>query len=188
MTEKSNGEIVDAALDYVARGYAVVPIDYQDKKPTHENWQDIHICSEADVHLWFGGKRQNIGVDLARSKLVDVDMDCDEAIALAPRFLPPTGAIFGRKSKRRSHWFYQLELPDVGSKISIKDAGDDGKPKEICALRIGPGQQTVVPRSKHKDSGELIEWDEDGKPSTPEGATLLRRFCLWGAAALLARH
>jgi|SRR5215471_16982880 len=38
--------------------------------------------------------------------LVDVDLDCEEAIELAPLYLPETGAIFGRKSAPKSHWLY----------------------------------------------------------------------------------
>jgi hypothetical protein len=47
----------------------------------------------------------NIGVQLGRASggLTDVDLDCTEVLALADDFLPFTNAIFGRRSKRRSH-------------------------------------------------------------------------------------
>ena len=50
----------------------------------------------------------NIGVLLGEPSgwLIDVDLDCDEAVALAPKFLPPTGATSGRPGKPASHWWY----------------------------------------------------------------------------------
>jgi hypothetical protein len=50
----------------------------------------------------------NVGIVLGPSSqgLTDVDLDCVEAIAIAPYILPRTEAIFGRASKRASHWLY----------------------------------------------------------------------------------
>ena len=38
--------------------------------------------------------------------LTDLDFDCREACELADLYLPASGAVFGRKSKPRSHWLY----------------------------------------------------------------------------------
>ena len=48
----------------------------------------------------------NFAIRLVRRSgdLVDADLDCEEAIELAPTYLPRTGATLGRKSKPRSHW------------------------------------------------------------------------------------
>ena len=50
----------------------------------------------------------NVGVILGprSGELVDIDLDCAEALALADLYLPATEAIFGRKSKPRSHRIY----------------------------------------------------------------------------------
>jgi hypothetical protein len=39
-------------------------------------------------------------------ELVNIDLDCPEALAIADLYLPVTEAEFGRTSKRRSHRLY----------------------------------------------------------------------------------
>jgi hypothetical protein len=47
----------------------------------------------------------NVGVQLGDKSngLSDVDLDCREALVIGPLLLPETNALFGRKSKPRSH-------------------------------------------------------------------------------------
>ena len=42
------------------------------------------------------------------SLIVDVDLDCPEALELADAFLNPTGMMFGRESTPRSHRLYKV--------------------------------------------------------------------------------
>ena len=74
-----------------------------------KGWTDLRL-SESDLPAHFNGTG-NIGVLLGEPSgwLVDVDLDCEEAVALAPRFLPPTGAMSGRPGKPASHWWYVCE-------------------------------------------------------------------------------
>src|SRR5688572_22757266 len=93
----------NAATAYIESGWAVVPIPPGEKGPRFRNWQNRR----------FGPSEfksdDNIGVVLgtASGDLVDVDLDCPEAVALAPDFLPPTFAVFGRSGKPNSHYFYR---------------------------------------------------------------------------------
>jgi len=82
------------------------------KKPIGEGWQDQRL-ELADLPREFFGDR-NIGLLLGGPSggLADVDLDCNEALALAPAFLPTTAAIFGRRSKPHSHWLYQVTPTD----------------------------------------------------------------------------
>ena len=75
---------------------------------------------------------------------MDVDLDHELAVALAPKYLPETGAIFGRRGKPRSHYLYvvtepaatqQWRLPNrkIGRRTAI-DGGSNGFP------RIDPSQ------------------------------------------------
>ena len=57
--------------------------------------------------------------------LTDIDLDCAEAITLAPHYLPKTPSYFGRASKAFSHFLYYIEdAPDKGA-VQLKDI--DGK-------------------------------------------------------------
>src|SRR5215212_3426279 len=98
---------LDFARSYIKRGWNPVPIPYGAKRPTDKSWQDRRI-DEASAPQYFNGKAQNIGVVLGPTSngLTDVDLDCPEAVVAAPDLLPPTSAIFGRSSKRASHFLY----------------------------------------------------------------------------------
>src|SRR5687767_12222882 len=67
-----------------------------------EGWPSVRYA-EADLADVVRG---NVGLILgpASGGLADVDLDCDEAITLAPAVLPPRALRFGRPSKPRSHW------------------------------------------------------------------------------------
>src|SRR5690606_2278587 len=134
-----------AALEFKHRGYAPIPIQAGSKRPPGNEWQNL-VISEDDVPLHFsdpdGGVRLLLGGP--RGRLVDVDLDCPEAIDLAEFFLPETGMIHGRASKPRSHWWYR-----VASDCRVQQFRDaDGK--SLVELR-GTGGQTVVPPSIHPE-------------------------------------
>jgi Bifunctional DNA primase/polymerase, N-terminal len=87
---------------YEDKGWALVPIRAGEKRPTTKGWPSRRFgIGDLDPN-------GNFGVILgARSVyLVDADLDCEEAISLAPLYLPDTGARFGRASKPLSHWLY----------------------------------------------------------------------------------
>src|SRR4051812_20875790 len=91
---------------YIELGWDLKLIPAGEKGPRDTNWPELRPGSEQIArHLAAGG---NVGVRLGRpwGGLADADLDCVEAITLAPVYLPPTGAIFGRLSKPRSHWVY----------------------------------------------------------------------------------
>jgi Bifunctional DNA primase/polymerase, N-terminal len=102
--------------------------------------------------------RDNVGIILGEPSgwLVDVDLDCPEAIELADQFLPPTPAITGRPSAPRSHRWYIA----VGA-VTEKHSALDGS--MIVELR-STGTQTVVGPSVHP-AGETYE-TLDGEPGT----------------------
>src|SRR5215213_692428 len=121
---------------YLDRGLTVVPIPAGKKGPVLTNWHNLRIPPE-DIHRYFNGKPQNIGILLGESSggLVDVDLDVEEAAKIAGRFLPPT-LTSGRESAPDSHWWYRA----AGAKTE-KWKDTDGK--MLVELR-STGCQTVV--------------------------------------------
>ena len=136
---------------------SVVPISHKQKAPKIKAWEKLNITAD-NAAKFFNGADQNIGVQLgARSKgLTDVDLDCAEAVRLAPHFLPPTNAVFGRASKPSSHYLYNIgDAPEKATE-QLKDENK----QTIIELRMGGGSaaaQTVFPGSTHP-SGETIQW------------------------------
>ena len=134
----------------------------------------------------------NVGVILgdASQGLTDIDLDCAEATKLAPYVLPKTAVIFGRASRRASHWLYQTELAQTAdtATIAFRDPTGTGR-STLVELRIGGGKgsQTVFPGSTHK-TGELIEWEETGELEKVDGADLQRRVAQLAVCSLLTRY
>jgi len=148
---------LDIALGYIQRGWAPVPIPYREKSPGFHGWQNLRLTA-ATAPERFTAPQQNVGVVLgaASGGLYDVDLDCPEARAVAPYFLPATEAVFGRAGAPNSHHLYkcpgnndprtaQFNDPDV-------EPDDDTKKVRIVELR-GKGSHTVFPpqyASRHR--------------------------------------
>jgi Bifunctional DNA primase/polymerase, N-terminal len=94
---------LDVALDYIRRGWNPLPVTFRGKEPQGDTGWQTRIIDAASAPRFFNANPLNIGVLLGPTShgLTDVDLDCAEAIAIAPYILPPTGAIFGRASKHR---------------------------------------------------------------------------------------
>lgn len=180
MTEKKN-PVVEAARKFVARGFAPLPLPYKEKGPTLKKWPGFRTTLESLEHD-FGGDPKNIGVILGEASggLIDIDLDCPETIVLAERFLPPTTAIFGRKSKPQSHYLYQVEPSPKMQRFEDVDGS------VLVEIR-STGGQTMFPPSMHP-SGELAEWEDEGEPSRISSIDLQKQVRRLAAGALLMRH
>ena len=115
---------------------------------------------------------------------VDADLDCHEAIDLAPIYLPPTGATFGRVSKPDSHWLY--EAPGA-----LFDHWTDPLSKSTLLELRAPGKegrchQTIIPPSIA--DGERREWSSNEIKPAAVNAASLRRRCIWLAIGALIRR
>jgi hypothetical protein len=175
-----------AAFEYHRRGWAVVPIVAGSKAPKGRGWDKRAFRTE-ELGRAFGAS-DNIGVILGRRSagLVDIDLDCAEALALADLYLPQTLAVFGRASKPRSHRLYQA-LGTSYEAFADPVAGD-----VLLELRAegkdGGAHQTVVPPSLHP-SGEAVAWaGEVVVPAAIDAARLRRRAEYLATACLVARY
>ena len=172
-----------AAESYVSQDMTPIPVEYKDKMPVKAGWQN-QTLSNVDIERDFpDGKKLNIGIVLgdASGGVLDIDLDCPEAIGMADKFLPPTGMIFGRPGAPRSHRIYRVSK--CGSRIGFSGPGDEGMLVEFR----GNGAQTVFPPSTH-ESGEQIAFNEDGSPATIDHDALIRNVQHLAAASLLAKH
>ena len=89
--------IKEAAYEYLDKGMVVIPIKQRDKAPAITSWQKRtleDVCIEQDFPE---GAGRNMGVLLGSVSggIVDIDLDCEEAIRIAPLLLPETKMIFG---------------------------------------------------------------------------------------------
>jgi hypothetical protein len=175
---------LDSARALIARGWAVTPVRPRDKAPTLRDWPSRTV-SAADAPDLFGAD-ENIGVRLGTPSgdLVDIDLDCDEAVEFAPSILPAT-AVFGRQSRPRSHWLYKSA---VAHRITCEDPNAKVGRTTAMILEIRTtGQQTVFPGSIHP-TGEEIQWESDIEPVWIDPAELVARARYLAGVVLIKRY
>lgn len=178
---------LEIATEYYLKGWQPIPIPTRSKNPNFQNWHvdytnggQLDIPPEIKLSQKFysdHGKPQNIGILLGEPSnfLVDIDLDQKWSVQLTAYFLPETNAIFGRKSKRRSHYLYYC--PEAKTeKFQFTEM--------IVELR-STGMQTVFPGSIH-ESGEPVTWDTKGEPSKISFQKLRVAVGKLAAASLLA--
>lgn len=141
---------LEAAREYVRRGWRVVPIPFKRKGAKIDDWGKMTL-TEAELPAYFD-QPANIGLILGEPSgwLVDVDLDCPEAIEIAEQYLPPTPAVTGRPSKPRSHYWYYAP-----GAITARHA--DPVTRDMIAEFRSTGVQTVVGPSIHPDDHEAYE-------------------------------
>lgn len=180
----------EAARRYVEMGWQLVPVPYRSKGPKLSDWQRLRM-TQGDIARMLP-LPSNVGVILGAVSrgLVDIDLDCDEAIELAPLILPTTWT-YGRASKPRSHWLYVVS-GGLDFRKYIDRLGD--KPQTMVELRSSRDEgrlQSVLPPSVH-ECGEAIEWtqDADGEeaPTEVDGRVLCALVERLAIASLYARH
>jgi hypothetical protein len=176
--------ITEYAEEYLARGFGICRLLPGEKVPSYKQWNLASLTPDnfADD--------DNIGILCGRlsGDLVCVDLDGDEALQLADKYLPPTDMVDGRPSRPRSHrWYRVTDIPP--EMVSKKASGGIGGPwlkhlkhaetgKNILDF-IGTGGQAAVPPSLHP-SGERRVWDSEGEPAC------LPMAVLWEAVLRLA--
>ena len=109
--DRNYSNIQEVAKDYLKRGWCPIPIPKGKKNPILGEYQKLRIV-EAEIPGYFADD-PNIGLVLGEASggLTDVDLDCPEAIKLAPGFLPNTSMVHGRPGNPRSHFWYVCPNP-----------------------------------------------------------------------------
>jgi hypothetical protein len=147
----------DAARAYLRQGWQPTPL--HGKIPFLQDWPNRRF-EEAELDdLFSDGCNVGLVLGKASSGLGDVDLDCREARALAPSFLPETVAKFGRPLTPRSHWLYQLTPADFPRSSFADPTVEQDDPKSMIVELRGSGGQTMFPPSRHPDSGETVAWE-----------------------------
>lgn len=171
---------------YDNAGIKLVRLSHRTKKPVDDDWPRATLPLEV-LEEWVrnGG---DVGWQCGEVSgwISAVDLDCEEARRLAPKFLPET--LRGAKGEEApSQYFFRS--PDLG----FKKFSELGGPGEIIALKAsnnGRGHQVAVAPSVHREKGPyhfvggynpagIAEVDKD---------ELRQRVGLLAVAALIARN
>lgn len=166
---------------YVELGWNPIPVPAGEKNPNRRNWQDERTTLQDIPKLFSNGQNTGLITGEASSWLVDGDLDCQEARAVAGRFWEPT-LTSGRESAPDSHWWFYSEG------FGYYPFTDLDNQKKILEVSGGGGHHTLVEPSVHP-CGERVVWSRSGlEPVAVEADVLLERSRKLAAAALIARH
>ena len=124
-------ELLEAARNYLRCGWMPVYVPPGVKGPNRPGWEKLRL-TEADLTRHFN-RAGNIGIVLGEASggLVDVDLDCPEALEVADQYLPATFAVTGRPGAPRSHRWY---VSDVQATKQFRDP-KTGNLREMDSLR-----------------------------------------------------
>jgi hypothetical protein len=141
----------EAAQDYIARGWSVIPLKPRDKRPLFP-WKEYQtrLPTSKELAAWFEGTDNNIGIVAGNiSNLTIVDCDSQEAIEFfESRDFVPTREVQTAKGK---HYYYQYVPGSSNFQAKKEWPGID--------LR-SEGGYVVGPPSIHP-SGKPYEWSND---------------------------
>lgn len=174
---------IAAARELLARGWSPVPVPRGRKKPLLKNWT-LFRASPDELPTHFADD-SNVGIltGQASGQLVDIDLDCDEAVELAAHLLPETPMRSGRPTRPRSHAWYVL----TGSLPASRTFKDVDAGRTTLVEFRGDGRQTLVAPSTHPD-GDKYRWEGPLDPAEAQGTDLFRSVSRLAAACLLARR
>ena len=165
--------------NYKDARFFLVELNPNDKVPSSEGWRD-KPAKDIDV------SRNNVGIQLGKKSngIIDIDLDCQEAVDLADSILPPTQAIFGRESKPRSHYLYYVRpYPD---RFDSRKYVDPDTNENLLEIR-GDGVQTMFPPSTHP-SGEQVEWHDITEVAVIEPQAIRQYTGRLASAILISRY
>ena len=173
------GDIRFTVRQLIAQGRVVLPVKPGEKATRFPKWQKAK-ATEQDF-----GPEDNVAERL--DAVVDIDCDCAETRALAPRFLPETGRIHGRPSLGASHFWYRVA--DATKSRQFKDTTGE----VLIEIRFDNNHYTLIPPSVVMTKGEnpqpeALLYFAEGDPGITDNASLFERVRVTATAALLARH
>lgn len=173
----------EIALAALAKGWQPVALHPRSKRPASgEGWNKVRV-TESSVTRQFH-EDQNVGILWGSPSgwAVDVDLDCAEAITIAPKFLPET-YIYGREKRRASHYVYVAKNAET-----TKWLYGFGKQQEVIIELRSTGSQTVWVGSIHPDDRDTYCVDHDIEATTIDYSDLKSRCGQMAATILLARN
>ena len=145
------------AKKIVDQGYNIVPLFPYSKNNQDINWQNRKYSIDDVLD------DSNIGINLAQSNLIDVDLDCDLAVHFGSLWLPHNTLKLARITKGKkeiTHYFY------VNNKSLKDNFSDKFKGSTILEFRAN-GQTVVYGQTPYKeDSSIMVDrlWVDEQKP------------------------
>ena len=148
------------------------------KKPTATDWPNNGLTFEEACY-----PNAHIGLILGeKSGILDVDLDCAEAVALADIILPRPNAVFGRNAPDSCHYLYRCATS--GKRVAFNAAGS-----KSCIVELrDDGAQTMIPPSIHPCGSKMHVTEVNASEEPVQYPDLLRSVALLAASAELMQN
>jgi hypothetical protein len=161
------------ALDYAAKGWRVVPIIPNEKRPPLASWQRLATTDTELINRWWMGDYQSYGVGIATGEASGIwvlDIDDRDALYELEREhgeLPPTLTSITGSGGEHQFFAYPADGRIITNSASGFAPGIDVR---------GEGGQVVAPPSVHPN-GNRYEWDEQCNSIAVAPEWLLKLVC-----------
>jgi putative DNA primase/helicase len=168
-------------LYQICRNDAYVCLHPKKKNPIKADWRNQPVSAE-DALAANQMLQHNIGIlNGTTSALIDIDLDCAEAVAFADLFLPDTVASFGHEGNDRGHYLVAIKSSGKTRKFNMPDSSE-------CLVELrSDGTQTMLPPSIHPSGHKLqFSYINDSAPAV-EYADLLVATQRIAACSVIAR-
>ena len=117
------------------------------------------------------------------SLVVDIDLDCPEALLLADYFIPNTKLEFGRASTPRSHRL--LKVIDLNKKNTRTFWDFKGDEKSML-VELRANKHYTMAMGQY-DNGEKVVWNSIGQPTEVHWDSLIKSAALLSVACVVLR-
>ena len=129
-------------------------------RPIIKNWQDPNF--KISKEEW-KAKYLHCAMGLRLDQDIDFDIDNDLTKRFIDKYVKFDGAIYGRPSNPRSHYWWKGQLPKkqfVLPKELEKYYEKFPHGATLCEIRSSSSQYTIVPESKHSKADEYVRWEK----------------------------
>ena len=144
--------------DWINLGKIIIPC--LKGRPIAKDWQkpDFKITKEE-----WKNKYLHCAMGLRLDENIDFDIDNDLTKRFIDKYVKSNGAIYGRPSNPRSHYWWKGQLPKkqfVLPKELEKYYEKFPHGATLCEIRSTSSQYTIVPESKHSKADEYVKWEK----------------------------
>jgi hypothetical protein len=159
------GSSLSAAREYRRRGW--FPIPYRPGAALNRaDWVDPSLLIADLEPVFTPGSGVAIILGSVSGGLVRVGVECPEAVALAPAFLPRTAVADGpRKAPHPTGYWYVVNPPVSTARFSAPDG------RQVLVEVWGEGSAVPAPPSQPAE-GEILEWKRFARPAEVSPADL----------------
>ena len=174
-------DIQKVRLALIQNDFIIFASDYG-KKVVAESWTKRLSKQVKQISEFKDFQNYNIKTG-STARVVDVDLDCEEANLLADSFLPATGIEFGRSSTPRAHRLFKVI--DLAKKDTRKFYSFKGKEKSML-VELRANEHYTMCLGQY-DNSEQVVYAKCESPTEVQWQSLQKMSSLLAAASVILR-